>query len=471
MTDPDIIMYQLNYYKPLIDRAMKLTEDYVSKHKLVLTGGMAIDLALRMKGSSIYSEDVLPDYDIISDKNLEHANALAGILCKEGLPDINVIGAVHITTVRVRIKRIVLLDATYVPTSCFNKIPYLDANHLRIIHPHYQFIDQRRSLGLLLEDTGLSLNVFNRLEKDIARNNLLRSLYPISSKPTKPSMRTIGIPLDLIKMDESKLDQIDDEAFTYTGNVCISGYVGMIIMMGLGSGGDTWTLSKSSLTVSIPNEIPIQLLTCKMENLKSYTKGMDTYRPLTNIKPMSISNGDYGFADTYGSRISCNIIELSKGVSVCIASVDYLLMELLRDRIYVSDEPFSTYYVQFVAMVDKFRSQDSDAIWWPSLNSYGVDDLADHRVAQIENAMDDKKELALKPKSSYPFHPQCKTKSGFDPTGSHYFMLDGVKDNSAKHTNYIHIMQAYNSYLSKKRKSDTQITNSNDGTATCTSSE
>ena len=83
MEDPKIVLYKLNHYKPLIDKALNITAEYVSKHKLILTGGMAIDLALRAKGESIYDDDELPDYDIISDENIKHANTLAQILCKE----------------------------------------------------------------------------------------------------------------------------------------------------------------------------------------------------------------------------------------------------------------------------------------------------------------------------------------------------------------------------------------------------
>lgn len=49
----------------------------------------------------MFAEDSLLDYDIISDQNLINANTLAAIMCKEGLPDVNVINAFYITTVRV----------------------------------------------------------------------------------------------------------------------------------------------------------------------------------------------------------------------------------------------------------------------------------------------------------------------------------------------------------------------------------
>lgn len=451
MTDPEIITYQLNYFKPLIDKAIKFTENYVSEHKLILTGGMAIDLALRQKGESIYDDDALPDYDIVSDTNLEHANTLAKLLCNEGFPDISVVAAVHITTLRVRIKRTVLLDATYIPSECFSKIPYIDVGHLRVIHPHYQFIDQRLSLSSLLADTGLSLNVFNRLSKDITRNNILRSMYPIESTETKQQMRTIGIPLSLIAIDPKNIKRFNEDVFAYTGNTCIAGYLGYLLMEGIASGVKSWKLTNSTLTISIPNDIPIRLLSCDIESLKKYTDGMDTYRPLINIKPASYSNRDYEFVDTYGSRISCNMIKLSEDIDVCVASVDYLLMELLRDRIYIQEEPYSSYYNKLVTIVDNMRSVESDPIWWPSLNMYGITDLPESRVAMIESMMDEEKTLSLKPRNSYPSAPRCATRDEFEKIGSHYFMIDGQKDNSLKHTNYKYIMEAFSKFINKKR--------------------
>lgn len=49
MQNLDTILYHANNYKVLIDKANKLTEAYVSEHKLILTGGMAIDLPLISK--------------------------------------------------------------------------------------------------------------------------------------------------------------------------------------------------------------------------------------------------------------------------------------------------------------------------------------------------------------------------------------------------------------------------------------
>ena len=451
--DPEIVLYQHSYYKPQIDRAIALTEKYVSEHKLILTGGMAIDLALREKGLSLYDDDELPDYDIISDHNLDHANALAKILCEEGLPGINVINAIHITTVKVRMKRTTLLDATYIPPKCFKRIPYLDTKDLRVVHPHYQFIDQRLSLSHLMADTGRSLNAVNRLKKDIKRNMMLRECYPIKTPKIKPDTKKVTIPLDLIRVDDSQLIDVNENACVYEGPTCIAGYVGYFIMMNQHDPA-TYKLSVNETTLEflIPDNIPVRLLSCATESLNSYIKDPVMYRPLINLKPISMRCGIYEFVDTYGSRVGCNIIELGKSLKVCVASVDYLLMEMLRDRIYINAEPYSSRYQRLVNVVDDMRSrEDSPEMWWPSIDCYGRDDLPEYRVFAIERLLDPEGARGLKPKHSYPSPPKCKIRDGFVQTDSHHFLIDGVEDSSLTHTNYKYVMAEFKAFVDKKR--------------------
>lgn len=447
--DPDIILYQQNFYKPLLDKANRLTEQYISDHKLVLTGGMAIDLALRARGASIYDDDALPDYDIISDKNVEHSNALARLLCKEGLPDINVINAVHVTTVRVRIKNIVLLDATYFPTSCFEKVPVLDLGALRVVHPHYQFINQRYSLAMLLANTGKSLNVFNRLKKDMVRNNLLRDTYPLEiSKLNKPKMKQVSIPLELIKVDETQLIKIQADTFAYSGNTCVAGYVAYALMMGA-----AYSIKGNSLEIQIPENCHVRLLSCNIDVIKPSLKSAKTYRPILDLKPITLRKGDYEYVDTYGTRVSCNLFELAKDIKVCIVSVDYILMEMLRDRIYESAEPYTSCYARLVEHADAQREKDSDMIWWPSLNCYGTVDLPESKIFSIEKILNPDQSSILKPKTSYPNRPMCKTRGDdFDETQSHYFQVDGVEDSGITHTNLKHVLDEFMVYVDKKRK-------------------
>ena len=63
---------------------------------------MAIDYAMRLKGSKLYDDDVLPDYDCYSPNHHYDAYKIAELLMSSGLKNITVINANHTSTMRVR---------------------------------------------------------------------------------------------------------------------------------------------------------------------------------------------------------------------------------------------------------------------------------------------------------------------------------------------------------------------------------
>ncbi len=456
MNNPNILTYNLNYYKPQLDKAIKLTEQYVADNKLMLTGGMAIDLALRQKNASIYSDDELPDYDILSDQNIYHAHELAKILCESGLPEINVINASHITTVRVRIRRDVLLDATYIPSTIFNRIPYLDTDHLRVVHPHYQFIDQRSSLGMLMLDKGITLNVFNRLKKDIERNNLLRSHYPIESTKVELDYSPISIPLKYIRLDKEALRQIDPEAFIYTGPCCITGYAAFHLYMNkLDPKRYPVSINNDNLEIPCPNKLRFSMLSYDIDKMKGLLRNPKTYRQLLSLKPISMRDDRYELIDTYGTRMGCFIFELPNGDQVCVSCADYILSEFLRDRIYVSDEPYTMLYTQLIAIVSDMRTkEDADDIWMPTVNCYGFDNLPEYRAFNIERILYPEQARSLKPRNEY-LRGECLIRDEtFNAVGSHYFRIDGAQDDGIEHTNFKYMMAEYDAFLKNKRTDD-----------------
>jgi hypothetical protein len=456
MNNPNILIYNLNYYKPQLDKAIKLTEQYVADNKLILTGGMAIDLALREKHTSIYSDDELPDYDILSDQNVYHAHELAKLLCENGLPEINVINASHITTVRVRIRRDVLLDATYIPSTIFNKIPYLDTGHLRVVHPHYQFIDQRSSLGMLMLDKGITLNVFNRLKKDIERNDLLRYHYPI--QPTKVDLKysPISVPLKYIRLDNDELQQIDPEAFIYTGPCCITGYAAFHLYMNkLDPKNYPVSVVNDNLEIPCPSNLRFSMLSYDIDKMKELLRNPKTYRQLLSLKPISMRDDRYELIDTYGTRMSCFIFKLPNGDKICVSSTDYILSEFLRDRIFVSPEPYTMFYTKLIEIVSDMRTkEDADDIWMPTVNCYGFDNLPEYRAFNIERILYPEQARSLKPRNEY-LRGECLIRDEtFDTVGSHYFRIDGTQDDTIEHTNFKHMMAEYDAFLKNKRTDD-----------------
>ncbi len=464
--DSELLLYSLDFNKPTIERALEITAEYVSKYRLILTGGTAIDMALRSKGERIYDDNALPDYDIISNHNLKHATTLAEILCNEGIKEINVITAIHITTIRVRIKNITLLDATYLPESLMEKIPYLDIGKFRLVHPDYQKIDQRLSLSKLMADTGVSLNIFNRMIKDIKRNKILREVFALDNSQIsdlKIFTHRVSIPIKILEQQEERINNLNENCFVYTGDICSSGYLSYALFYNEfiksnkpinGTIDPNINITKDSIEFDIPIGMALSFLNCAnniTDTLNNLTKQIEPksnprirmFNALANTKPITISKyyKEYNIeiSDSYGSRISAIHFELN-GKKIVSTSIDYTLMQLLRDRVFTKTDNLrsinSLYYESLLKMMLLMQeSSKSSKIWFPSINCYGITDLPEYKAFALEKILDPEAAKLYKPKNSYLRIPQCMTKSDFDSSISHYFAIDGEENENIKHTN------------------------------------
>jgi hypothetical protein len=164
--------------------SLEIVKNFIIDKGLILTGGMVIDIATKMKGKiGLYSSEEVPDYDCLSPQFYEDSLELSKLLEGDG---VDVISATHVQTLRTRIEYEPIADITLCDRVIFDKIPYLivpegfNEAGMKIIHPHYQIIDQYRSLSYPME--GFPRHVlFNRLKKDLARHDLLLDAYPITA--------------------------------------------------------------------------------------------------------------------------------------------------------------------------------------------------------------------------------------------------------------------------------------------------
>ena len=170
--------------------ALGLVKKYVVKHKLLIVGGMAIDFALRLKGEKLYEDDVLPDYDFYSPNYNTDAYHIAEKLKKAGLENVSVINANHISTMRVRVNYTVVADVTYIPKLIYDNLPFIVYRDIRIIHPHYQMIDQHRALSYPYENPPWEV-ITHRWKKDATRYDLLYEYYPLKNKIFESSNKLI----------------------------------------------------------------------------------------------------------------------------------------------------------------------------------------------------------------------------------------------------------------------------------------
>ena len=212
-------IYKHDIYNDEVSRAMDIVKRYIKREKRILTGGMAIDSALKIKnpGKGIYGKNVLPDYDFYTDEHFKDAYEIAQWLSRTNFTDISVIHAMHPSTMKVRIKFIVVADITYVPPHIFKNLPTLHYKGFKIIHPHYQMMDQHRSLSFPYENAPRETVQSARPAKDMKRYDLLYDAYPIHKKLGDINqIKQIG----LSKMREIPLKILDGQ--------CIGGFLALI---------------------------------------------------------------------------------------------------------------------------------------------------------------------------------------------------------------------------------------------------
>lgn len=187
-----------NKDKEMIISAQKIVKDFIISRKLIIFGGLAIDYALRLKGSSIYFDKELPDYDCLSYRNVDDAYDLGEILYRAGFENVKVIRAKHIETMRVRVDFITVADIGYVPKKFFDQYKFLMYDGMRIIHPDIQRLDLHRAFCFPFNNPPME-DIFHRWEKDLYRFNLYSKYYPIEEKNINNNIKQYEY--DLPKID------------------------------------------------------------------------------------------------------------------------------------------------------------------------------------------------------------------------------------------------------------------------------
>jgi hypothetical protein len=185
----------------IIIQMLEIVKEFIIKKKLIVYGGLAIDYALKLKGSFLYSPNTLPDWDIFSPNHTKDGYELSTILYQKFPTEfIDCIFALHISTMRVRSNYAEIADISYIPLEIFDKIPTLTFNNVRFVDPNYQKLDIHRSLFLPFENAPLE-TIFNRWVKDIERYNLLSDHYTFpetSITTSKLITTTLTIPKNSI---------------------------------------------------------------------------------------------------------------------------------------------------------------------------------------------------------------------------------------------------------------------------------
>ncbi len=172
------VTFEHNVQKDIVKKALAEVEKFILRKKCILVGGMMVDMAMRRKGSSLYPEDKLPDYDFNSPQYHKDAYELAQHLHDMGMPNVRCVSARHPTTMRVYVDFNVVADVTYCPPEIFQDMPILNYKGFHLMHPHYQHIDQLKTLATPYKNPP-DENFLTRVKKDLDRYQKLSNLYPI----------------------------------------------------------------------------------------------------------------------------------------------------------------------------------------------------------------------------------------------------------------------------------------------------
>lgn len=211
--DSEFILFNLNSNKEKLEECLDVVREYIIENQLMVVGGMSIDFGLKEMGDRLYSDYSIPDYDIISPNNIEHANKIAKIICSKGHKNIAVVPAVHKTTIRVQLLGNTVFDSTFMPEIIYDKIPFKMHQGIKFIDPVYQKIDQFSSLSLLWNITGPSFNIINRFSKDIKRKDMLNKYYRYEqTSPQKFDMNNIFVNMGELKNIENESILINKES-------------------------------------------------------------------------------------------------------------------------------------------------------------------------------------------------------------------------------------------------------------------
>jgi hypothetical protein len=462
----EIILENRNFYKKDTEAASNLVKNFVLRKKYTLYGGMSIDMALRLKGTQLYPDSALPDYDFYTPTLHLDAYDIAIDLEEKDFKHISAINAAHQSTMRVFVQFQSVADLTYIPDNILKKMPVLKYEGFKIAHPHYQMIDQHKSLSRPYDNPPKE-NILHRLKKDMTRFDLIIKFYPFS-EPT----------INLTK--ENKTQQTYDFSLNIIKGECLSGFVAlgywinqynlmklkMIDLRGLKF--ETRLTKVNTLIVSLPEHC--EGLTIYSDWPKSMRNKILKINKINNFKVKyynsifgktskkilvesdskgHLQNSKFEIYDNQGSQIGAHLI--NSKFNIRIANLQVLMVEFLTKYIFEEDPISSTNLAAYLICYDiivevssayALKASDILARFLPTTEVFGENNWNDiyksHRRKFLEK-------LKVIPRSAFPEVPprlypdknnsiknaledlKNNDYGNFDINKSHIFQQDGME--------------------------------------------
>jgi hypothetical protein len=430
------IVFSHDFQKKHLEKALHIVKKYIIEHKLILVGGMAIDLAVRQKGDQLYPDDKLPDYDFLSPTFHKDSYRLGEQLAQADIPGISCIRGLHASTMRTRVNFVPVADITYVPENVFHMIPTILVDQVRIIHPHYQMIDQHRALSLPYENPPFE-TIMQRWDKDMKRYDLLSKHYPIGVDSTTREQeytmekRTLTVDLQMLE------------------GHCLGGYPALLYwlayakQLGYNYGKldvpELKEFKSNSIKIDIDPLLHVSILTNNYEALK--LKDGIWYNALLDKIPKRLILDDYEILYYKSSLVSAHQVGKYHIVGLQNIMCHMLTMGIMYDN----KAALHTYQIARKLLLWACQTYIKDSnkellVLLPSIEVYGKDNYNESYELALKDFKQNLRQAvkngshAETPKNAYPEKnkPVKEDLYAFDPTKSPIYQVDGLEIKNIK---------------------------------------
>jgi len=350
-----------------MNRAIAIVKKFITDNKLIIYGGTAIDMALRLHGDKIYPDDLFPDLDFYSKDSVNHAYELADILYRAGFTETRAINASHLKTMRIDIgSNHFIADISFQPAIVFDAIPWLEYSHMRLVHPLFQRIDMHNVLSFPYDGAPREV-IFARWNRDVKRFNKMDKYYPvvIDASMGPPPSTTLSLPIQYHKQ-------------VFTGDIAYAFMYHCFTKFGITDD----TIIPATLTIN--TQIHVSAAFIETVSFESVPDAI-VYEPIGSIIPArsELESPRHVIMDTHNRLLSVNSVHIND-VAFRIVNIQFLLRSYISLH-FAKSLPGSEYalaryqsLLKMIAHAEKYAVDHPEATalpFFPSIQTYGNDNI------------------------------------------------------------------------------------------------
>ena len=154
----------------------KIVLNFAKRNNRKVYGGTAQNALIVIKNpaDAFYDESVIPDIDFYSPDPIVDGKKLANELYDKGYKYIDFTEALHKDTYKIFVNFKDSADISYVPKNVYHRIPFIEIDGVKYVHPSFTTIDVFRMF------TEPYFSADHRWVKTLPRLQLLQKYYPIN---------------------------------------------------------------------------------------------------------------------------------------------------------------------------------------------------------------------------------------------------------------------------------------------------